>query len=564
MFGRFKLPTLLSNNTKWLERQQTTILSAALIIGVANIISSIAGLIRERLLISYFFDTPNSRQALEAFQIAFQIPDALFQLLVLGAVSASFIPIFTQLKKTNSKTAFASASVIMNFVLLVFILISLIIFIFAEPLTLFRTGSGFTPEQLTIAVKLTRIMLFAQFFFAISNFLSGILQSYQRFIVPALAPILYNFGIILGVALFSHSLGIYAAGIGVIIGALLHMAIQLPFAYLLGFRFTFSFNLLSPGVKKLFSLMPPRFATYAINELQELSLGFFATTLGNLSFFVIRLALRLMTIPIRIFGVPIGQASLSFLSEESTDEDYNRFRSLLTQSLNHVAFLAFPASMLLLILRIPIVRLVFGASNLPWETTVATGRVVALISLSVVAQALVQLLIRGFHALNDTKTPLFVTIITAVVYLVGCWYFVFFTEMGLLGIGLVILITAFLEMLLCLYLLDRKIGHIITKEFLIPQAKIMLASFFMAVFLYLPFRILDELIFNTSKTIELIGLTVSTSSIGLLVYLYFSALLNVRELQLVKTTFSSLDRWRKTLSRTTEVLSEPTNDDGLR
>ncbi|HNQ16535.1 MAG TPA: murein biosynthesis integral membrane protein MurJ [Candidatus Woesebacteria bacterium] len=564
MFGRFKLPTLLSNNTKWLERQQTTILSAALIIGIANIISSIAGLIRERLLISYFFDTSESRLNLEAFQVAFQIPDALFQLLVLGAVSASFIPIFTHLKKRDSKTAFASASIIMNVVLLVFVLVSAVIFVFAEPLTLFRTGSGFTPEQLAVAVQLTKIMLFAQFFFAISNFLSGILQSYQRFIVPALAPILYNFGIILGVALFSQNFGIYAAGIGVIIGALLHMAIQLPFAYLLGFRFTLSFNLSSPGVKKLFSLMPPRFITYAINELQQLSLGFFATSLGNLSFFVIRLALRLMTIPIRIFGVPIGQASLSFLSEESTDEDYNRFRSLLTQSLNHVAFLAFPASMLLLILRIPIVRLVFGASNLPWETTLATGRVVAIISLSVVAQALVQLLIRGFHALNDTKTPLYITLVTAITYLIGCWFFVFYTQIGLLGIALVILITAFLEMFLCLFLLDRKIGQILTKSFLFPQAKILLASFFMAVFLYLPFRILDELIFNTSKTVELIGLTITTSSIGLLVYLYFSALLNVRELQLVGSTFSSLDRWRKTLSRTTEVLSEPTNEEGLR
>ncbi len=564
MFGRFKLPILLSNNTKWLEQQQTTILSAALIIGVANILSSVAGLIRERLLISYFFDTLESRQALEAFQVAFQIPDALFQLLVLGAVSASFIPIFTRLKKINAKTAFASATVIMNIVLLIFAVVSAVIFIFAEPLTALRTGPGFTAEQLVIAVQLTRVMLLAQFFFAISNFLSGILQSYQRFIVPALSPILYNFGIILGVALFYQSFGIYAAGIGVIIGALLHMAIQLPFAFMLGFRFSLSFNINSPGVKKLFSLMPPRFATYAINELQELSLGFFATTLGNLSFFVIRLALRLMTIPIRIFGVPIGQASLSFLSEESTDEDYDRFRSLLIQSLNYVAFLAFPASMLLLILRIPIVRLVFGASNLPWETTLATGRVVALISLSVVAQALVQLLIRGFHALNDTKTPLLVTLITATFYLLGCWYFVFFTQIGMLGIALVILITAFLEMILCLILIEQKIGQIITKSFLLPQAKILLASFFMAVFLYLPFRILDELIFNTTKTIELIGLTVTTSSIGLLVYCYFSALLNVHELQLVKSTFSSLDRWRKTLSRTTEVLSESSSDDGLR
>lgn len=564
MIKHLKLPKLLTNNAKWLEKQQTTILSAALIIGGANIISSVAGLIRERLLISYFFDTPASRLSLEAFQVAFQIPDALFQLLVLGALSAAFIPVFTKLKKVDSKTAFHTASIIMNVVLLVFIAVSAVIFVFAEPLTVLRTGAGFTADQLHVAVHLTRIMLFAQMFFAISNFFSGILQSYQRFIIPAIAPIIYNIGIIIGVALFSHQFGIYAAGFGVILGAILHMLVQLPFAFALGFRFTLSFNINYPGVKKLFSLMPPRFASYAISELQNLSLGFFATTLGNLSFFVIRLALRLMTIPIRIVGVPIGQASLAFLSAESSEEEYDRFRSLVVQSLNHVAFLAFPASMLLLILRIPIVRLVFGASNLPWETTLSTGRVVAIISLSIVAQALVQLLIRAFHALNDTKTPFFITFGTAFIYIVGNCIAVFLTNTGLLGIAVVIVISALFELLLSLFLLDKKVGHIINKRLMIPQGKILLASFFMAVFLYLPFRILDELVFNTTRTIELIGLTVTTSSVGLLVYLYFSALLNVHELQLVGSAVASLDRWRKTLSTTTEVLAESSADDGLR
>ena len=564
MLAHIRLPKLLTNNRKWLERQQTTILSAALIIGLANIISSIAGLIRERLLISYFFDTVESRLALEAFQVSFQIPDALFQMLILGAVSASFIPIFSQVKRSNEQAAFKTASVVLNIVMLAFIAIGSIVFIFAEPLTSLRTGTGFTPEQLVIATKLTRIMLVAQILFAISNFLSGILQSYQRFLIPAVAPILYNIGIILGVFFFSESLGIYAAGIGVIIGAFLHLAIQLPFALLAGFRFTFSLDIKSPGVKTLFSLMPPRFITYAVNELQNISLGFFATSLGNLSFFVIRLALRLMTIPIRIIGVPIGQASLSFLSAESAEEETGRFRSLLIQSLNHVAFFAFPASMLLLILRIPIVRLVFGASNLPWETTVLTGKIVAIISLSIVAQALVQILMRAFHALKDTRTPLMITFISVVVYLLGSSYVVFFTNFGVLGIAATILVAALLEMILYFILIEKKVGEIIQKHLIVPQLKIMFAGFFMAIFLYLPFRILDELIFNTSRTIELIGLTLTTATIGSIVYFYFCALFNVQELQLVQSALSSLDRWRKSLSATTEVLSDSTNDEGLR
>jgi len=143
--------------------------------------------------------------------------------------------------------------------------------------------------------------------------------------------------ILIGVFLFSSQLGIYSAGVGVIIGAFIHMAVQLPFVIKLGFRFKPSLSLSFPGVKQFFSLMPARLLTVGINELQNLALGFFATSLGNLSFVVIRLALRLMTIPIRLFGVPISQASLPFLSAQATKENLNRFASLVTKSLHQIA-----------------------------------------------------------------------------------------------------------------------------------------------------------------------------------------------------------------------------------
>ncbi len=448
----------------------------------------------------------------------------------------------------------------MNTLLLAFVLIAGIVFVFAEPLTVLRTGEGFTAEQVSIVVNLTRIMLVAQFFFAVSNFMTGILQSFQRFILPAIAPILYNLGILLGVFVFHEQFGIYSAGIGVVIGAFLHMAIQLPLVRKLGFRYTLSFNLNYHGIKEFFNLMPPRVFSIGANEIRKLLLGFFATTLGNLSFFMMQLGLSLMSLPIRFFGVSISQASLPFLSEESSDKDLQKYRSLVLQSLHQIAFFTFPASVLLLILRIPIVRLVFGTFNFPWTATLQTGRIVAIIAISITAQALVQLLIRAFYALKDTKTPMLVALADVVLYITLSAYFVFGTNWGVLGIAAATTITAFAELLLYLWLLNNRVDGLAGKAFWIPQLKMVGASFLMAVFLYLPFRIFDELVFDTSRTIELIGLTVTTSTIGLLVYIFFAMIFEIRELKMLTKMLAGFGRWRGPLSGSDEVLVETSID----
>lgn len=557
------LAKIFNNNGKWLEKKQSSILSAALVITFANIFSSLFGLLRERVLINQFFSSDSSQQAYEAFQVAFQIPDMIFQLIVMGALAASFIPLFTELKKKDEQDAFRFTSIVMNWILLAFLVFSILAFIFAQPITAFRTGVGFTPEQIAVAVKLTRLMLFAQFFFAISNFLTGILQAYQRFVAPALAPIFYNIGIMVGTVVLAKYFGIYAAGLGVLIGAFLHMAVQLPLVLKMGFRWKFNFNLKFPSVKKLFSLMPPRLLTVGVTEFQNLAMGFFATTIGDLSFVVVKLASRLMTLPIRFFGVPISQASLSFLSEESEEENRQKFNNLLLQSLNQISFFAMPASVLLLILRIPIVRLVFGTYNFPWKTTVLTGKVVAIIAISITAQAMVQLLVRAFYALKDTKTPFLITVGTVLSYLVVSYLSVYVFSLDVLGLGLAISLSAFLELILFIFLLNRKLTCFNAKEFWLPQLKMLLASFFMAVFLYLPFKILDEVVFDTSRTIDLIALTISTASMATLVYIYFSVLLDVKELVYFNGILKKFGKWKEAIEDSSEVILDgsSTNDE---
>jgi putative peptidoglycan lipid II flippase len=554
MFSR--LPRLLAVN-KWLDQQQNSILSAATIITVFNIISALSGIVRNRVFITAFYDTTvASRESLDALYVAFQIPDMLFQLIVFGAMSAAFVPVFISFRRESEEAAFKMTSILMTSLLGLFALFSLVILVFAEPITQLRTGSEFTPSQVEIVTNLTRIMLLGQFFLAISSFFGSILNSYQRFVVPALAPVLYNLGILAGVYLFGHEFGIYAAGLGVIIGAFIHMMVQLPLVLKLGFRYTPSLNWKFPGVKQVFKLTPPRILAISVSEIRDLLLGFFATSIGNSSMLIMQLALNIMTAPIRFFGVPISQAALPFMSEEVAKNDMHKLRDLLLQSLHQISFLILPASVLVLVLRVPIVRLLFGAANLPWQTTLVTARAVAIIALSIAAQGLVQLMIRAFYALKDTKTPLFVAIADIVCYLFLASITVFVFKWGVIGLAIATSTSALLELVLILYFLDKKLHCFTSKTFLVPQFKMLAASFFMAIFLYLPFRSLDEVVFDTTRTIELIALTMTTGTVGMLVYVYFAALFEIKELYYFTRLATGFGRWRKALARSPEVLTD--------
>lgn len=557
---KISISKLLNNNTKWLETQQTSINSAALIIALANVFSILFGYIRTRTILVFF-----AEDIATAWRLAFQIPDMLFQLLIFGALSASFIPVFLSLKKeTDDRTALRMGAIVLNILLLIFIAASTIIFVFAEPITLWRLGDGISAEQIQIVIKLTKIMLLAQIFFAVSNVLSGVLQSYKRFIIPSIAPILYNLGIIIGIVTLHSTFGIYAAGLGVVIGAILHMAVQLPLNLKLGFRPVFSLNLNHPGVKRLFMLAPPRLLTIGVIQLQALALGYFATSIDSLSFLYISYATYISVIPIRLFGVPLSQAALPFLSQHSNKNESAKFKGLIIQSLNQISFLALPVSVLLLILRVPVIRLAFGTANFSWTSTIITGKVLGILALSITAQAMVHLLIRGFHALKNTKTPLLVAFLFTAFYLLGSLWVIKYTNYGVYGLAVVSALSFIFELILYFFAFNRKIPKFIDKSLIIPQLKMLGASFFMAIFLYLPFRIFDELIFNTTKTVELIALTITTGTIGVLVYIYFAAIFEIKELALITRAFQSFSKKRETsIVKTREFMVETSVDDDI-
>lgn len=540
------------------SRKQSSILSAAAVITMASFLSAALGFVRERILVGYFFETTELQQQLDAFRVASRLPELAFQLLVIGSLSAAFIPVFSRYLKKSEKEAYEISSSIINLVLLAFLVISVIVLIFADKLTGLITSVNFTADQVELAANLTRVMLIAQFFFALSNFLTGMIQSQHRFLIPALSPLAHNIGIIAGIVLFAPYLGIYSAAVGVVLGAFLHLLFQVPLARSLGFKYSASIRMKHPGVREMIKLMPPRTLAISIGQIEVLATGFFATAMSAGTLTIFELSHRLMSAPVRVFSVPIGQASLPFLSQENSNESRAEFKKLFLSSLLKILYLAMPASAILLVLRIPLVRILYGAREFPWSATLLTGRVVAILALSIFAQSANHILNRAFYALENTKIPLLAALFSVVTNVTLASIFTFVYHYGVLGLGVAMSISSILNAIVLFVLLQRTVGGFSKDEFFTPFFKMILATMFTGVFLWAPLRLLDRFVFDTTRTVPLIALTVTASLIGFLVYVLSSIVLKIDEIKAFGSLIRRMGNWKKALNKTEEVL-EPTS-----
>src|SRR3989344_3999660 len=525
---------MVKNLLTLIYSRQTSILSGAVIIMATMMLSKILGLVRDRLLAHVF--TPDK---IDIFWAAFRLPDLIFQIAILGALSVAFIPVFTEhLEKKGKADAFEMAGAILSVSMAIFLVATILIFIFAQPLISLIIAPGFSADRQVQVVDLTRIILFGQIILVLGSFFIGILQSFQRFVIPAFASVFYNLGIILGIIFLSNSLGIKGAAFGVIIGAALHAADQLPLVYALGFRFKFPPRFFHPGVKEIASLMSFRtlgLAAEQINETVGLALASLAA-IGSVTY--LTFAQHLQVVPIGLFGATLAQAALPVLSSERARGKIEEFKITVLTTLHQILFLALPAAAILIVLRVPVVRLVFGASQFDWEATVLTGATLAFLSVGLAAQAISLLLVRGFYALKDTKTPVMVSFIVVALNISLSFYFIKILRLDVWSIGLANSIAAILSGVLLFLTLHFKVGKFDLSAVLVPFLKMLMATTIMGVALYIPIKLLDQVIFDTTRTINLLILTGISSIFALSVYVGLVWFLKVREL----LTFADLIR----------------------
>jgi len=548
---------LIQSGKSLFLRKQTNILSAASVIMAAVLMSRILGLLRLRLMTERFF--PDAKWQFDVYIASFRFPDMIFELLVLGALSAAFIPVFSEYLEKNKEEAYRVASSVINILSLIFGLAAVVMFIFAPQLS-HLIAPSYGPEKIDLLTNLTRLMLFAQVFFCISNFLTGIIQSNQRFLIPALAPIVYNIGIILGIIFLVPIMGIYGASVGVIFGALLHLLIQLPLVIKLGFVYHWrAWDYHHPGFKEINKLMAPRTLALAVSQVESTVSVFLTTFLieGSVSLFYF--AQTLMNIPIGLFGATIGQAALPSLSQSVAKNDLEEYKKNFLFSFFQTLYLVLPLTAILLILRIPAVRIAYGVKGFAWSETLETGKTLALFSAAIVCQSVIQILIRGFYALHNTKTPLVLSLLAVLTNIVLSTIFIFKFKWGIGGLAFSASIVAVIQTGLLLLFLDRQVKGFNRQRILSSFGKIGLATATMGLFLWVPMRFLDRFVLNTQKTGELILLTIIATLTGTFVYLLLSIILKIEEFQVVVSLVRKMGRWREILGQSEEIIENTTN-----
>ena len=536
-----------------LFKQQSNILSAAAVIMATIIFSQILGLVRQRLLVAIF----GASDTLGVYLASTRLPDFLFQLIIAGALSSAFIPVFSDyLVKGKEAEGHRVASTLLILSLLVFTAFSLILFIFAREFSSLM-APGFSSGQLNMMAGLTRIVIFGEILFIVGSFLSAILQSYNHFFIPGIAAALYNFGIILGIVILSPFVGISSAAYGVILGAFIFVLVQVPLVKKLGFSFrpAVSFDWIkTSGVMDIAKLIWPRTLSIAIFQLGTIITVTLVSFLQNpgRSYVIFDYAQTLAFAPVALFGQAIAQAAFPVLSKEK--DRLNDFKITFVTSFNQMLYLVLPFSVLFLVLRIPIVRLIFGAAQFDWQATVLTGRTLAYFSISIFAQALVYLVSRGFYALHDTKTPLVIGAFSTIFMILLGAVFIFIYHAGVESIAFAYSVASILNLLILFIFLDRKTGGFDKLPLIKTVSKIFLSSALTAFALYIPIKLLDQLVFDTTKTVNLIFLTGISSFAGLSLYLFLTWLFDLKEATMYILLFKKIGDWRQILTRSEETI----------
>lgn len=449
------------------------LVSAAVLLGLSSLGSRVVGLLRERALTTVF----GAGDVFDAFVAAFRLPDLIFNIVVVGALSATFIPLFTEKlvkgKHSASKEAFEFANSALNAALLVVIGLSAVYVALADVLVPFITP-GFSGEKLAMTIKLSRIMALQPIFLGISFVLSGVLNSFKRFVVYALAPVLYNVGIIIGVIYFVPLFDIAGLAWGVVLGAALHLLIQLPSSWHAGWRWQPVVRWSRDDVKTLRRMIIPRMFGLSSQQVNLFLVTILGSTLAAGSISAFHLANNVQSVPIGIFGVAFAQAAFPSLAEHASRQQWRTFRTTLTKSFRYILFFVIPISVFFFLLRAQIIRVLFGAGEFDWEDTILTFQIFGLLLISLFAQATIPLLTRAFYVRHNTSIPVAISLISFVVNVVLALLLV--GSLGAQGLALAFSAAAIVHVVLLLGILHWQLGGFDDRQVLTSLARISLAA----------------------------------------------------------------------------------------
>lgn len=534
---------LFQKGKKILNSQQNTVLSAATLIMIMIVASRVLGLIRQRVLANYF--APGE---LSLFFAAFRLPDTIFEVLVFGTFSSAFIPVFTKALKEGKSRAWEIAGHVVTIGLLIFGFAAIILAVWA-PQIYSVIAPGFKNGETAQIANLARVLFAAQGFFVVSYVLTGVLESLRRFLVPALAPLFYNVGIILGTIFLTPHLGLMAPAVGVVIGAAAHFLIQFPLSHKLGFKFVWNLKK-DEGVKKVGQLAYPRVIDLAFDQIGKTTELFLSSIISQAAYTYYIFANTLQLLPVTLVGTSLAKAVLPLLSR--ADGNLREYRKILHVAVFQAMFLTLPLSAALIVLRIPIVRLIYGTKIFDWEATVQTGMVLSVYAIGIVSQTLMAVLARAFFALHDTRTPVKISFIGLGLLVIGDFALVLGLHLPVWALAASFSFSTVVEAIILIILINKKIGSVINKSFFVHLIQIFSATFISGFSMYFLLKIFDKsvwvkrlsflggldvtstfpfekFVLDTRYTFNLLILTIVAFIIGMAIYIAFSLLFKVEE-----------------------------------
>ena len=467
---------------------------------------------------------------LDAFIAAFKIPDAIFGLLVAGALASAFIPVFTgYLAREREDEAWHVASSVLNALLVLLVAFSAVMWLLA-PIVVPTFVTRFSdPGQIALTVDLTRLMLLSPIFMGLSSLTTGILNSYRQFLSGATAPIVYNLVIILFTLFGSPFLGIHAAALGVVVGALVMWLVQLPELTFRRTRYSVSLDLAHPGVRDVLRLAGPR--TLALGAVQIVFFvdTFLASGMPTGSLVALNYAFQLLMLPLGVFSIAISAAIFPTLSHFASLGQVNRMRDAVQQGIRWILFLTLPTAILMIVLRRPIVNLLFQYGNFGPAERELTQAAFLFYSLGLAGHALIQILARAYFAARDTTTPLALTLISIGLNVV---LDVLLAEpLGINGLALANSVATLVEAALLLMLLATR-ARLRLVGLGVSSLKQVSASLLMGVAMFGFIRVTNlpfDLLVDPSKPVLFLQ-TLLAATVGGMVYLGAAYVLRIGEL----------------------------------
>ena len=382
--------------------------AATIILALTLTASNVLGVVRDHYLAQKI---PTS--LLDTYYAAFRIPDLLFNLLLLGAITSAFLPVFVGAwnKGKGAQRAWEIAQTMTTISAIFTVTLAVLLFILA-PVLIPLVVPSFDSERMDIAVKLTRIMLLSPLFFGFSYTFGTVLNAFKQFVAYSFAPLIYNGAIIFATLMFADRYGVYAVTWGVVAGAALHMLIQLPSVLRLGFRWKLIFSTRDPAVRRIGSLMIPRVLALGSQQLALTAFTVIGSAMTAGSIAIYNLTNNIQTAPVVILGTSFATAYFARMAELASANEKNKLGELIEQLVRVIAFLLIPASIGLFILRAQVVRLILGSGHFTWTQTISAIDTLAWFIPGIVAQGLMPVFARAFYSIHDTRTPMIITVVS--------------------------------------------------------------------------------------------------------------------------------------------------------